>query len=111
MERSCCQTLGLSRTVRVLPPLPKTVICPPSWRARASHHFSPQISLTRDAGDVEQLQQNPIAALRGGVDQPGYFALFENALCQAVAVGPEFYGGADIEGQVPGLLGEGEQRL
>ena len=64
-----------------------------------------------NAGDVEQFQQNPIAALRGGVDQPGHFALFENALRQAVAVGPEFDGGADVEGQVAGLLGEGKQRL
>ena len=39
-----------------------------------------------NAGDVEQLQQNPIAARGGGVDQPGHFALFENALCEGVPV-------------------------
>ena len=63
------------------------------------------------AGDIEQLEQNAVAAFRSGVDQAGDFALFQNALGQVVAVGPGLDGGPDIERQVAGLLGEGQQGL
>src|SRR5664280_3812471 len=46
-ERSCCQTFGFNRIVLVLPPFPNTVIWPPSWRGRASHHFKPHSSPAR----------------------------------------------------------------
>ena len=60
--------------------------------------FQPADFADADAGDVEQLQQNPVAPLGRGLDQFGDFAFLENALCQAIAVGLEFDSGADVEG-------------
>ena len=97
--------------MRVLPPLPKTVIWPPSWREQGIAPFQAADLADADAGDVQQFQQDPIAAFRGGLDQPGHFALFEDALRQGVAIGPEFDGGADVEWQISGFLGKGEQAL
>ena len=46
-----------------------------------------------------------------GLDQAGDLAFLEDALRQVVGVGAELDGGADVEGQIADLVGEGEQTL
>ena len=64
-----------------------------------------------DAGDVEELEDDAVAALGGGVDESGDFTFGEDALGEGVAIGLEFDGDADIIRKIAGLLGEGEERL
>jgi hypothetical protein len=64
-----------------------------------------------DAGDIEQLQQHPVASFGRGVDEFGNFAFLEDALGEGIPVGPELDSGSDIERKIAGFLAEGEQRL
>lgn len=54
-----------------------------------------------DAGDVERLHHNLVAAFRDDLDEPGDLAFLTNRLRQAVAVGPELEGDAQIERHSP----------
>ncbi len=64
-----------------------------------------------DAGGVEQAENDLVAAVGGAVDHARDVAFGQNALGEAVAVGPELQGDTDVESEITGLLPEGKQRL
>ena len=98
-------------TARVTSPFPSTVTWPPSeFGLQIPPAEAAQLAHAH-AGGIEEGEDRPVPGIRLQAQDAVQIGFRQNALGQAAADCRQTEGAADIVGQVPGPVGEGQQRL